>query len=326
MSDVTSAIGLRGARVLALAVVFLLAVPLAPGRAAVRPVALVTAETENELVAVDPDTGQILRRVSLPADPEYVGVKGATVVVVSGRAGAVSLLAWPSLRLRAVLHGFGQPHLVAFSPKGNWAYVTDDERGQLDVINLATQRVVSRIYVGPLAHHLAVSPDGRRLWIALSESARTIVVVDLSHPAQPRVSGRFDPGFAVHDLEFSPNGKDVWATGAATPRVGVFDAANHRLLFSVTAASGPQHVAFAGRYAYIASGYGSSIEQVNASTGKVLRTTALPYGSFELAASDGLVVTSSLFDGRLAVLNGQLRLLRVVQVAPVTRDVTLVTG
>ena len=224
------------------------------------------------------------------------------------------------------MNGFGQPHLVAFSPKGSWAYVTDDERGQLDVINLSTQQVVSRIYVGALAHHLAVSPDGRRLWVALSESARTIVVADLSHPDRPRVISRFDPGFAVHDLEFSPNGKQVWATGAASPRVGVFDAANHRLLFSVPAAAGPQHVAFAGRYAYIASGYGSSIEQVNASTGTVLRTTALPYGSFELAASDGLVVTSSLFDGRLTVLSDHLRVLRVSQVAPVTRDVTLATG
>jgi hypothetical protein len=120
MPEVPFPIATRCARGLALAVLFFLAAPLAPGLAAVHPVALVTAETENELVAVNPDTGQILKRVSLPADPEYVGVKGATVVVVSGRAGAVSLLAWPSLRLRTVLHGFGRPHLVAFSPRATW--------------------------------------------------------------------------------------------------------------------------------------------------------------------------------------------------------------
>ena len=110
---------IRRACVLVVASVALL-VPLS-ARAAAGPVALVTAETENELVAVNLVSGQILKRVSLPSDPEYVGVDGATVVVVSGRAGAVSLLGWPSLHLLKVLRGFGAPHLVAFAPDRKWA-------------------------------------------------------------------------------------------------------------------------------------------------------------------------------------------------------------
>jgi DNA-binding beta-propeller fold protein YncE len=181
-----------------------------------------------------------------------------------------------------------------------------------------------RLYVGALAHHLAVSPDGRRLWIALSESARTIVTVDISQPARPRLSGRFDPGFAVHDLEFSPNGQQVWATAATLAQVGVFDADTHRLLRRISAAAGPQHVAFAAGDAYITSGYGSSIEMVSLTSGKVLRTTSLPYGSFELDTAYGLVATSSLFRGTVAVLSRQLRVLRVIKIAPVTRDIALV--
>src|SRR5580692_359609 len=80
---------------LAAVVAGLAATPLS-ARAASTPVALVTAEPENELIAVDLSSARILRRVRLPSDPEYVGVERATVVVVSGRAGAVSLLAWPS--------------------------------------------------------------------------------------------------------------------------------------------------------------------------------------------------------------------------------------
>jgi DNA-binding beta-propeller fold protein YncE len=296
-----------------------------PARAGAGPVALVTAETENELVAVDPASGTILKRVVLPSDPEYVGVERAVVVAVSGRAGAVSLLAWPSLRLVDVLRGFGDPHLVAFAPDGRWAYVTDDGRGQLDTISLATRRVVSRVAVGALAHHIAISPNGREAWIALSETATTIVTVDLSDPGRPRVSGRFDPGFAVHDLAFSPDGRRVWATGAGVPWVGVLAAATHRLLFRIPAGPGPQHVAFAGADAYLTSGYGSSIEAVDRTTGAVLRTARIPYGSFELDARGGLVVTSSLFSGEVAVLTDTLRLLRVVRVAPVTRDVALVS-
>jgi DNA-binding beta-propeller fold protein YncE len=222
-----------------------------------------------------------------------------------------------------ILHGFGQPHLVAFAPDGKWAYVTDDERGQLDVISLTTRRIVARLSVGLLAHHLSVSPDGRRVWIALSEASRTIVTVDISKPARPRVSGRFDPGFAVHELEFSPNGRQVWATAATLAQVGVFNADTHRLLRRIPAAAGPLHVAFAAGDAYITSGYGSSIEMVNLKSGKVLRTTTIPYGSFELDAGHGLVVTASLLRGTLAVLNSQLRVLRVITVAPVTRDVAL---
>ena len=288
-----------------------------------RPVALVTAETENQLIAVDPDSGRVLRRVSLPSDPEYVGVDRATVLVVSGRGGAVSFLAWPSLRLLKIVRGFGQPHLIAFSPDGRWAYVTDDQRGQLDTLSLRTRRLVNRLYVGPLAHHLTVSPNGRQLWIALSETATTIVTVDLSVPARPRMSGRFDPGFSVHDLAFSPDGKRVWATGATTAQVGVFDATTHRLLLRIPAGPGPQHVAFVGGEAYLTSGYGSSIEMVNRTTGAVIRTRAIPDGSFELDAADHLIVTSSLFNGSLAVLTDQLRLLRVIHIAPVTRDVVL---
>ena len=201
--------------------------------------------------------------------------------------------------------------------------MTDDQRAELDTISLSARRVVSRLYVGALAHHLTVSPNGRQAWVALSETADTIVTVDLSHPARPRVSGRFYPGFAVHDLAFSPDGQRVWATGATTAQVGVFDAKTHRLLFRVAAGAGPQHVAFAGDNAYLTSGYGSSIEMVNRTTGTVTHTTSIPYGSFELDIGGGLIVTSSLFTGSLAVLTDKLRLLRVIHLAPVTRDVAL---
>jgi hypothetical protein len=63
---------------------------------------------------------------------------------------------------------------------------------------------------------------------------------------------------------------------------------------------------------------------VSLTSGKVLRTTSLPYGSFELDTGSGLVVTSSLFRGTVAVLSRQLRVLHVIKIAPVTRDVALV--
>jgi YVTN family beta-propeller protein len=295
------------------------------------PVALVTAETENALLAISLDDGQVLRRVALPADPENVVADvGVTAVVVSARGHAVTLLDWRSLKVIKVLRDFGAPHLAAVAPDGEWAYVTDDARGQLVTIELAKRRVVDRLSVGAGAHHLTISPDERRLWLALGEQARTVVVVDTSKPGHPHVLRRFDPGFAVHDLAFSPDGRQVWLTSANSGSVTVVDAHSARRLFSVSAGRPPQHVAFnyavsvLSRFAYITSGYSGRIEMVDARSGRVLRVASAPYGSFNLTTVGGLVVTSSLMRGTLTEFTDQLRRMRNLKVAPAARDVGVV--
>src|SRR5207248_1404552 len=84
--------------------------------------------------------------------------------VASVRAGAVTLVDTATLRVRRVLRGFASPHIPACSLDGRYIYVTDDARGQLTVIR---SRVVRKLFVGFGAHHIAVSPDQPRLWIAL---------------------------------------------------------------------------------------------------------------------------------------------------------------
>src|SRR5436190_9115999 len=180
-----------GAALLLLAVVAAGAIP--PGETTarppgVRPVALVTAETENALLAVSLRDGRVIRRVRLPADPQNIEVgNGGTAVLMSTEAGLVSLIDWRSLRVIKTLKGFRSPHIAAKAPDGEWVYVTDDATGMLSVIELASARVVARLYVGLGAHHMSVSPDEHRLWIALGERARTIVVVGLRRPDRPRV-------------------------------------------------------------------------------------------------------------------------------------------
>jgi DNA-binding beta-propeller fold protein YncE len=287
-----------------------------------RPIALVTAETENELLAVDLDSGKIVRRLQLPAQPENVDVRPVgTFVAVSTRAGAVTLIDSQTLKIVKVLRGFKAPHIAAISPDGKWAYVSDDALGTLSVIELARARIVARLAVGPGAHHLTVSPDGERLWVALGETAQTIVAVDVSKPAHPRVVARFAPGFVAHDLSFSSDGRRVWITADNRRVVGVVSASTHRLLFEVPAGPGPQHLAFNNRSAYITSGYGSEIEQVSPQTGHVLRVVRVPYGSFNLATAGGLVVVSSLLRGTVTELTDELRVIRTLHVAPAARDV-----
>jgi hypothetical protein len=301
------------------------------------PEALVTDEAQNRLLAVALPTGTIVRRVPLADDPEDIAA-GRVVIVVSSRAGVVTALDRSSLRPIRTFGGFDQPHIVAISPDGRYAYITDDARGTLTVIALSDMRVTSTIRVGLGAHHLTVSPDEREIWVALGESAHTVVILSTVaqtpaagvspavDPGHPHVIGRFTPGFPAHDLSFSPDGRQVWISSAVTPDVTAFDAHSRRMLFRVPVGAPPQHLAFQGRFAYVTSGYGSTIEKVDATTGRVITRAAAPYGSFELAAADGYVASASLLRGTLAVYTPGLKLLRVVKLAPATREVAITTS
>jgi DNA-binding beta-propeller fold protein YncE len=293
------------------------------------PVALVTAETTNELLAVSVPSGRILKRLRMPADPENVETSDRMAVVVSTRGAAVTLVDLRRLRVVKVLRGFGSPHIPLIGRDGRFAYVTDDARGQLVVIDLVRRRVTRRVYVGYGAHHMTEDGPGNWLWIALGERARSIAVVDVSNPGHPHLFDHVDPRGTAHDLAFSPNDTRVWVTYDDRPEVGVFSSSTGRLVRLLPAGSAPQHILFGpaggGGHAYVTSGDDGTMRIFSARTGRLLRTVRTSYGSFNLATYGSFVATSSLYRGTLMEFdeNGYRRL--ATHVAPAARDLAVAT-
>jgi DNA-binding beta-propeller fold protein YncE len=286
-----------------------------------RMIALVTAETANQLVAVDLPSGRIVERLRMPADPQNVAVCGGTAAVVSVRAGAVTLVDTSTLRIRRVLRDFASPHIPACSPDGRYVYVTDDARGQLAVIR---GRVIRKLFVGFGAHHIAVSPDQPRLWIALGERARSISVVDTTDATRPRLIGRVEPRGLAHDLAFGPGGRRVWVTYDVGQRVRIFDALTQRPLKAFAGGAPPQHVAFDPvGHADVTSGDDGTLRIVSLRTARQIRTVRLPSGSFNVATFGSFVVSSSLTNGTLTELSDSGRVLLSERVAPSARDVAV---
>jgi DNA-binding beta-propeller fold protein YncE len=290
-------------------------------------VALVTAEQQNVLLAVELPSGKVLRRTRLPADPQNVAIGRDTAVVVSPKSHAVTLLNWETLRVLKVIRSFAAPHIVAIGPGGSLAYVTDDTRGMLNTIDLRSMRVIDRLVVGIGAHHLAISPGGGRAWIALGEHAREIAIVSLANPRKPTPVRRFSPGFVVHDVTFTPDTRRVWLTSGTSDLVYALDSRTGKKIFAVRVGAAPQHVVISdllnGKYAYATSGYDGRIVKVNTWTGHVVASAAIPRGSFNVSTKGPRVVTSSLLGGQVTELDLDLRRIRSTRVARAARGVAL---
>jgi DNA-binding beta-propeller fold protein YncE len=294
-----------------------------------RPIAFVTAETMNELLAVSLPGGRILKRFRMPADPENVETSNRMAVVVSTRGAAVTLVDVRRLRVVKVLRSFGSPHIPLIGADGRFAYVTDDARGQLVVIDLVRRRVSRRLFVGYGAHHMTEDGAGNQLWVALGERARSIAVVDVSNPGHPRLIDHVDPRGGAHDLAFSPGDSRVWVTYDDRSEIGVFSATTGKRMRLLPAGSAPQHILFGpaagGGHAYVSSGDDGALRIFSARTGQLLRIVRTAYGSFNLARYGSFVATSSLYRGTLTEFDqdGRRRLMR--HVAPEARDLAVAT-
>lgn len=302
-----------------------------PALAGVRPLArpgalaLATADTEAHVVVVALDSGRVARRVSTVEDPRSIASgPGGHVVVAHPAAGALSLLTARPARVRRVLRGLGAPRYTAIAPGGDHAFVTDGERGEVVVVDRRRGRIVAGVEVGAGARHVTLDPAGRTLWAALGSSAAAIAVVDVSEPTRPRLRRRVRPPFLAHDVAFSPTGRRVWVTAGRERRLAVLPAAGAGRAVLLAADDAPQHVSFGRGVAFVASGNGASVHAHDLADGRVRHVARVPFGSYNVQAGAGAVVTPSLSRGTLTVLDRAGRVRREVKVASAAHDACIV--
>jgi hypothetical protein len=82
----------------------------------------------------------------------------------------------------------------------------------------------------------------------------------------------------------------------------------------------PQHVSFGRGVAYVASGDGATVRVHDLLQGRVRRTARVPYGSYNIQAGAGAVVSPSLARGTLTILDRAGRVRHEVKVARAAHD------
>jgi hypothetical protein len=283
-------------------------------------VALVTADLESHIVAVDLSSGRVVERIRTTEGPRSIeSTPFGYAVVAHTSIGRVSLLDTSTLTVRHVLDGFDEPRYTAMNPAEHLAYVTDSGRGEVVTIDLLRGRVVHRERVPGPARHVSLDGDAAVLWTALGTKAARVAVLSLADPRRPRLIRLFSPPFLAHDVVAAPDGRHVWVTSGSRNAVAIYRLTGGAPTV-LAAAAPPQHIAFARGRAYLSSGADGSM-QLRRLDGTVLRTTRVPHGSYNVTyGSPGstfgrpAAATPSLDRGTLCVLSpaGAVRLVRRV--------------
>ena len=254
-------------------------------------------------------TGAIVRRIETLPSPFSIERVGETAVIAHTVSGRITVLG------RHVVDGFGEPRYTAAAPDGRHAFVSDSGHKELVAVDVVRGAIVGHVKLSQWPRHLSLAPDGRTLWVSLGTASNQIDVVDVSDPARPQLVRSIKPPFLAHDVGFAPSGR-VWITSGASSSIS----AHGREL---PAGRAPQHVTFLDGRAFITSGADGTLHVYDERTAKLLATTRIPVGSYNVQFAAGRILTPSLDRGTLCVLDASGRVREQVRVAASSHDACL---
>lgn len=301
------------------------AAPAFAGASGGTPLALVTADLESSIVAVNVDSGRVHRRLRTPPDPrsiESIGVVGALVAhTASGRLTLVD----SDLRVHPIVGALAAPRYTAVSPDRRLAYVTDSGRQEVVVVEISGRRVVGRVSVPGPCRHLGIDRGGTRLWTALGSQAERLAVLSLSDPRRPRPVTTIRPPFLAHDVGFTPGGRHVWVTSGNRGRIAIYDARTGEVIRTLSADAPPQHVTFMGDRAFVTSGNDAML-RVHALDGRLLGSAPVPTGSYNVQHGWRWILTPSLSQGTLCTFSPRGAPLDELRIARSSHDACFIFG
>jgi YVTN family beta-propeller protein len=146
----------------------------APSPAATTPAAPLAASFAVPIVTAVVPVGAQPLSVTVAPGGEYA-------YVANQGAGSVSVLdATTGAAVKTIPIDAGPPQFVAFSPDGRLAYVSvwsqDSKVSAVVVVDLATDAPIATIPVGTRPFALAVTPDGREIYVACHDSGSVFVL------------------------------------------------------------------------------------------------------------------------------------------------------
>jgi DNA-binding beta-propeller fold protein YncE len=175
---------------------------------------------------------------------------------------------------------------VAFSPDAKTLYVSRGYLGDVAAFSLKTRKLLWRVQLPSLrADHLAVSPDGRRIFVTSLPGTNVLAIDARSH----QVVGSYAAGDYPHVLEFSPDGKYLYSGSLGNQlapfgedhgvhEIAVTDAKTLKVVRTYQFDAGVRPFEFTpnGRQLVLQLSYFNGFEVLDLASGKIVRRVELP--------------------------------------------------
>jgi YVTN family beta-propeller protein len=154
----------------------------------------------------------------------------------------VSIIDPATNKVVGVIHGIEVNHGAAAAPDGSRFYISDEDRSTLDVVDAKTLQVTRNIRLSGHPNNIAISKDGRRVYVSIAVAPGAVDVVDTTSLEKVKsipVKG------AVHNTYVTPDGKYVVSGSIASKTITVIDQKTEEPVWSLQMDQGIRPMAFA---------------------------------------------------------------------------------
>ena len=141
----------------------------------------------------------------------------------------------------AVIKGIEVNHGAAVSPDGSRYYFSNEAESTLDVVDTKTLKVTRNIPLTGHPNNVAISKDGRRVYVAISAAPGAVDVIDTT--SLERVKSIPVKG-AVHNTFMTPDGRYVVAGSIAGKVLTVIDSQTEEPVWSLGFEGGVRPIGF----------------------------------------------------------------------------------
>lgn len=183
----------------------------------------------------------MLQAVALFALPLIAGA-GQVVIVQTNAAGDnIHLIDPATNKVVAEIRGIEVNHGAAAAPDGSRFYFSNEADHTLDVVDRKSLAVTKKISLSGRPNNVAISRDGRRVYVAIVSPPGAVDVIDtISLEKAKSISTRG----GVHNTFVTPDGKFVIAGSIIGRNLTVIDSRSEEPLWSLDFDNGVRPIAF----------------------------------------------------------------------------------